>query len=224
MNTDIRNRPDYASLVVHLEPGEALVAEPGAMMASSASLKPTTNIPGGIFGAAKRAIAGESVFQVTWAAGTTPADLHLAPPMPGDIVAVPVDGRSIVVQRGGWMASTKGVTLDAKWGGAKGWLSGEGLVLLRVGGEGTAWLCSYGAIEERTVDGSWRVDTSHVVAFDETLEWNVERVGGWKATFLSGEGLVVSFRGKGRVWFQTRSAPTLAGFLHPFRRVRPKRG
>jgi uncharacterized protein (TIGR00266 family) len=221
MRTEIRKRPDFASLVVDLDPGDAIVAEPGAMMASSGGLTPTTNIPGGLFGAAKRMLAGESVFQVTWKAAKA-SSLHLAPPMPGDVVEVALDGRPVLVQRGSWMASTPGVGIEARWGGIKGLVAGEGLVLLGLTGQGTAWLASYGAIEERHVDGVWKVDTSHVVAFDESLEWGVERVGGWKATLFSSEGLVVGFRGRGRVWFQTRSAPTLAGFLHPFRRIQPK--
>lgn len=221
MRAEIQHRPDFASVVVDLEAGDAIVAEPGAMMASSGGLQPTTNIPGGLFGAAKRMLAGESVFQVTWKA-SAPSSLHLAPPMPGDVVEVPIDGHSLMVQRGAWMASTPGVMIEARWGGLKGFVAGEGLVLMGLKGQGTAWLCSYGAIELRQVEGTWKVDTSHVVAFDDSLQWNVERVGGWKATLLSGEGLVVSFRGTGRVWFQTRSAPTLAGFLQPFRRVKPK--
>ncbi len=221
MQSEIRHRPDFASVRFAMAKGESVQAEPGAMMGMSGGLKPTTNIPGGLLGAAKRALAGESVFLVTWTAEGADETLHLAPPMPGDIVAIPVEA-PLVVQRGGFLAATNGVSLDAQWAGAKGFFSGEGLVMLRATGSGTLWLGSYGAISEREVDGVWRVDTGHIVAFDATLTWSVTRVGGWKSTFLSGEGLVVEFRGKGRVWFQTRSADTLAGFLHPFRRIRPK--
>ena len=61
------------------------------------------------------------------------------------------------------------------------------------------------------------VDTSHIVGFEDTLSYNVGRVGGMKSLFLSGEGLVCNFTGRGRLWFQTRNAPALASFLNPFR-------
>ena len=83
-------------------------------------------------------------------------------------------------------------------------------------------MSSYGAISKVDVAGSYQIDTTHVVAFDESLQWNVTKVGGIKSLFLSGEGMVVNFTGTGRVWFQTRSAPNLPSFLHPFRKVKPK--
>lgn len=222
MDATVKNRPDYASLHVVLARGEQIVTETGAMMGMSPELKLESNLKGGLLAAAKRALTGESLFLNTYTATADGQRLDLAPAAPGDVEHVRLDGDALVVQRGSYLASTPGVTADAKWTGAKGFFSGEGLVMLRCSGHGELWLSSYGAIAQLEVDGSYQVDTSHVVAFDESLEWHVTKVGGVKSLFLSGEGLVVQFAGRGRVWYQTRSAPSLASFLHPFRRVKPK--
>ena len=69
--------------------------------------------------------------------------------------------------------------------------------------------------EQVEVDGAYVVDTGHVVAFEGKLRYNLKRVGGWKSTFLSGEGLVLEFNGKGTVWLQTRNLGTLIGWISP---------
>ena len=66
MKHEIRNKPDYASLHVHLDEGESVVTESGAMMGMDPALKMETNMQGGLLGAAKRAMGGESVFLNTY--------------------------------------------------------------------------------------------------------------------------------------------------------------
>lgn len=222
MESVVKNRPDYASLHIVLANGEQILTETGSMMGMHPQLKLESGMKGGLFAAAKRALSGESFFVNTYTATADGQRLDLAPSAPGDVEHVKLDGNALIVQRGAFLASTTGVSCDAKWTGAKGFFSGEGLIMLRCAGNGDLWLSSYGAIAKVDVDGSYQVDTTHVVAFDEGLQWNVTKVGGMKSLFLSGEGLVVQFTGKGRVWYQTRSAPNLASFLHPFRRVKPK--
>jgi uncharacterized protein (AIM24 family) len=59
----------------------------------------------------------------------------------------------------------------------------------------------------------YKIDTGHIVAFEEGIGWQVNKVGGWKSTILSGEGLVATFTGPGKLWMQTRSAAALVGWL-----------
>ena len=119
-----------------------------------------------------------------------------------------------------YLCSTPGITVDSKWGGAKSFFGGEGLFMLKCSGQGDMWMSSYGAIHEITVENTYVVDTAHIVAFDETLTFNVRSVGGMKSLFFSSEGLVCEFSGRGRLWIQTRNAPAIASFLHPFRRMK----
>lgn len=221
MRTEIRNRPDYASLHVLLDEGESIVTEAGAMMGMDPALKMETNMQGGLFGAAARMLGGESVFMNTYTATGPGQRLDLAPSAPGDLVEVPTSG-TLLIQRGSYCACTPGIEVSAKWGGAKSFFAGEGLVMLSASGEGTVWISSYGAIEAIEVRDSYVVDTGHIVAFDSTLEYTLRKVGGMKSLFLSSEGIVCEFRGQGRLWIQTRNAPALASFLNPYRTVKSK--
>lgn len=223
MRHEIRNRPDYASLHLELDTGDAVVTEAGAMMAMDTELDLQTNLQGGFMAAAKRALGGESLFLNTYTATADAQRLDVAPATPGDLVHVEVaPGRELTVQRGSFCACTPGVELDSSWGGAKTFFGGEGLIMLKARGSGDLWLASYGAIHEVDVEGEYTVDTGHIVAFEDTLTFDLRKSGGLKSLFLSGEGIVCAFRGRGRLWMQTRSAPALAGILHPFRRVQRK--
>jgi uncharacterized protein (TIGR00266 family) len=222
MEFEIKNSPDFASLHVVLAAGEQVVTERGAMMGMSPELKMETNMKGGLLGAAKRALGGESVFLNTYTATGDGQRLDIAPASPGDMRHVHLDGGAVMVQSGSYCACTPGVTVDSKWGGAKTFFAGEGLFMLKCSGTGELWMSSYGAIHEVDVEGSYIVDTTHIVAFEESLTFSIRKVGGMKSLFFSSEGLVCEFKGKGKVWFQTRSASSLAAYLHPFRMIKPK--
>ncbi len=223
MDFEIRNKPDFASLHVRLDSGEQVVTEAGAMMGMSPELEMKTNMQGGLMGAAKRALGGESVFLNTYTATAAAQRLDVAPSSPGDLEHIQLQTSAVMVQSGSYCANTPGVTVDTKWGGAKTFFGGEGLLMLRCHGSGDLWISSYGAIHAVDVSGSYTVDTGHIAAFEESLSFKVRKVGGMKSLFLSGEGLVCEFTGQGRLWFQTRNAPALASFLHPFRRIKPKK-
>ena len=222
MQFEIQNKPDFASLHVVLDEGEQIVTESGAMMGMSPDIDMKTNMKGGLFAAAKRFVGGESIFLNTYTATAAGQRLDIAPASPGDMEHLSLSGPAVMVQSGSFCASTNGVTLDTKWGGAKTFFGGEGLVMLKCSGQGDLWFATYGAIHPVDVDGSYIVDTGHIVAFEESLSFNIRKVGGLKSLFFSGEGLVCHFSGTGRLWLQTRNVPALASFLHPFRRVKPK--
>jgi uncharacterized protein (TIGR00266 family) len=222
MDFEIRNKPDFACLKVMLANGDKVVTETGAMMGMSVGLKMETNMQGGLFAAAKRALGGESVFLNTYTATADGQRLDVAPSAPGDMEHIALNNSSVIVQRGSFCACTPGVTVDSKWQGAKGFFAGESAIMLNCHGTGDLWISSYGAIHPVDVKGTYIVDTSHIVAFESTLTYKVRSVGGVKSLFFSSEGMVCEFTGHGKLWFQTRSAPNLAAFLHPFRRVKPK--
>ena len=96
----------------------------------------------------------------------------------------------------------------------KGFFSGESLFLIKASGNGDIWFSSYGAILEIPVNGSYIVDTGYIVAFEDTLNYNVEMLGGLsfkslKTSIFGGEGLVCRFSGQGKLWIQTRHLGSL---------------
>ena len=163
----------------------------------------------------RRTLGGESFFvnDFTSAGGGLVA---VAAALPGDLTLARLDGsRAVLVQSGSWIASDPSVDVDSKWGGGKTFFSGEGLILLRCNGSGDLLMSSYGAIRftELAQGETMTLDTGHVVAFDDSVQYSVRKAGSWKSTILGGEGLVTDFTGPGRVWLQTRSSLDLVQWL-----------
>ncbi|MFC7130057.1 TIGR00266 family protein [Haloferax chudinovii] len=217
MDHSIEYRPSFALLTVSLDAGESVRSEAGAMVSYSDGIDIETNAKGGLFGSLKRSVlGGESFFQNTFSARQA-GEISLAPPLPGDIVHHGLADETLYVQSGSYLASDPALDLDTSFGGAKTFFGSEGLFLLKLTGTGDCFLSSYGAIHEVELDDGERytVDTGHIVAFDETTDFSVERVGGLKSTLFSGEGLVCTFTGPGTVWTQSRSMDSFLSWLIP---------
>lgn len=223
MRYELLDKPDFGMVKITFDqPGETMLTEAGAMVSRDAGLEMKTNMQGGLMAAAKRKmLGGESLFQNTFTATQPMQTLYLAPGPEGDLDVLEMDGtQPVFLQSGAWMASSPSVTLDTKWGGAKGFFSGAGLFLLKCEGTGPLFFNCYGGLHAVDVgQAGYICDTSHIVGFTAGLDYRVTRVGGLKSLFFSGEGLVCEFRGQGRLWISTRNAASLATFLHPFRRV-----
>ena len=202
---------------VALERGESVRAESGAMVSMSGGVDVETKMQGGLLASLARSVLSqESFFQNTFTAVRGPGEVTFAPSLPGDIRIREMDGESIILQSGAYLASDPAIQVETKWGGAKTFFSREGLFLLRAYGKGTLLFSSYGAIVDVEVPPSgYVVDTGHLVAFEPTLQWDVQRVGGMKSLLLSGEGLVCKFRGAGKLWLQTRSFDSFLGEILP---------
>lgn len=217
MEHEILYRPAFSLLKVNLSSGESLSAEAGSMVSMSPSIQMETSMKGGMFGALKRSVlGGESLFINTFNAQSG-GEITLSPVLPGDIEMVNLENQTIYVQSTSYLASTPGIEVDTKWGGAKTFFSGEGLFLLKVSGTGKLFMSSYGAIHTKDLESgeSYIVDTSHMVAFTEGVGYNVKRVGGLKSTLLSGEGLVVELTGPGKVLMQSKSTGAFLSWLIP---------
>jgi uncharacterized protein (TIGR00266 family) len=218
MQIDIRYQPSYSLAIVRLEPEESIQAESGAMVSMTTNLAIDTGMKGGVLGALTRTVlGGETLFANTFTARGGPGEITLAPSLPGDITTLTLGGQTLYIQSGSFLAGAPALELDVKWGGARTFFGSEGLFLLRASGRGPVVLCSYGAIHKVPLDGrsSYICDTGHVVAFTEGLSFGVRRVGGWKSTLLSGEGLVCEFRGTGDLYLQTRSTQAFLSWLIP---------
>jgi uncharacterized protein (TIGR00266 family) len=216
MQTEIMYGPAYAAAKVTLTRGEAVRAEAGAMLAMTAGVEIETSTQGGFMRGLKRSLGGESFFMNTFTAQEDGAEVYFAPPLAGDIITWTMQ-KPLLVQSGSYLASSAGVEVDSKWGGKKTFFSREGLVVLRVSGSGELVLSSYGAIHGVDLASGQRltVDTGHMVAWEEGVQYDVRKVGGWKSTMLSGEGLVCDVTGPGRVYLQTRSQDAFLSWLIP---------
>jgi len=220
---EISQRPDFALITVKLQPGQKVFAEPSAM----ASMDPTITLQAGFKGGLKRtlgrALGGESLIINTFTAPGAPGEVTFAAGQPGDAAYYRLKGGALYLQRGAFMLHSEGVDLTGKWQGAKGFFSGQGLVLLKASGNGDLFFNSYGAILQVDVTDQYIVDTGYIVAFEDTLQYRVSvlpglRAGGTlKTLFFGAEGLVCQFSGQGRVWIQTRHVHPFLAWVNPFR-------
>jgi uncharacterized protein (TIGR00266 family) len=224
MQNTIEYGPAYAMATVDLEAGEAVTVEAGSMVGMSDGLEIKTHIggnKGGFFGALvnfflaliRKFLGGETLFVNTYSppAGQS-GQVLVAPALSGDIIQYPLDGtRTLMVQGSSYLASSGDVVVKTKFGGLKSLFSGEGAFWLRCSGTGNLWVNCYGAIHEIDVQGSHIVDTGHVVAFEDSLDYKIKGSGGLKATLLSGEGLTMHFKGNGKLYIQSRN---LGGLIH----------
>lgn len=222
MQTTIEFAPSYALLTVALSPGESIKAEPGAMVAQQGVELKTGGGGGGVFGGLRRMMGGESFVINTFTAGGGGGQVNLAPATPGDIGEFPLTpGKNLFIQSGSFLACTENVQTDAQFQGFRGFFSGESLFFLRAYTEreaGSVFYNSYGAVKQLPVTPGQElvVDTGHLVAFTDDVDYSIGKVGGLRSMLVGGEGLVMRFRGNGQVWVQTRNLSSLAGKLIPF--------
>lgn len=218
MKVEIRYQPSYALAMVALDKGETIQTESGAMVGMSPDLELETAATGGLLKSLGRSLfGGESFFLNTYTAKKQGDSVALAPPLPGDIAVIELDGEELLVQSGSYLASSAGINVDTKWSGAKTFFGGEGLIMLRVSGKGMLIVSSYGAIHpiELAEGQSYVIDTGHLVTFQAHMKYEVKKVAGWKSTLFSGEGLVAELTGPGKLTLQSRSQDSFLSWLIP---------
>ncbi|MBD2744635.1 TIGR00266 family protein [Coleofasciculus sp. FACHB-1120] len=222
---EIEHSPAYASLRLDLQANQTVLVESGAMAAMDTCIKMKSKVKGGLMQGIGRMLGGESLFLSEFTAEGRAGQLYVSPGVPGDIQHYYLSGNGLMVQSSGFVAANPNVEIDTKFQGFKGFFSGESLFLLRATGQGDIWFSSYGAIVEIPVAGDYVVDTGYIVAFEDSLQYKVEMLGGLsfkglRTGILGGEGLVCRFQGKGRLWIQSRELYALVNFLNPFRPVK----
>jgi len=227
MQHEIKYSPAFAMAELTLTPGESVNVEGGSMVGMSSNMKISTSLGGtrrGFFGRIlaffaaliRKVFGGETMFLNNYTPEGGPGTVLVAPALTGQIIHYPIrSGQNLYIQSSSFLASTPGIRIKTRWGGLKSLFGGEGLALLYASGDGDLFVNSYGDIEEIDVNGEYVVDTGHVVAFEESLEWKVGKVGGLKSTLLSGEGLVSRFRGRGKLYIQTHNLGAIVQWLTP---------
>lgn len=210
MDIELLHRPGNTAARILLQEGEVCTTESGAMIAMSGNMDITTSThkkgKGGILKAIKRMVAGESLFLNHFEPKGGSGELWLGTALAGDMVSLTLDNESLIVQGSSFLACEEGIDIDLGWQGFKSILSGESVFWVNLKGQGKIVLSSFGAIYPIEVDGDYIVDTGHIVAFNETLDFSITKAGSsWLHSIIGGEGLVCKFSGKGTVWCQSHN-------------------
>ncbi|WP_312264624.1 TIGR00266 family protein [Rivihabitans pingtungensis] len=219
---------DLQFVEVELDPGEAAVGEAGAMMYMQDGVSMDTVFGDGsaqeggwmgkLFGAGKRLLTGESMFTTVFVnEGQGKKRVAFAAASPGKIVPVHLRelGGALLAQKDAFLCAAKGVSLGIAFQrrlGA-GLFGGEGFILQKLEGDGYVFLHAGGALVEKQLKAGevLRVDTGCVVAFQPSVDFDIEYVGKLKSALFGGEGLFfATLTGPGHVWLQSLPFSRLA--------------
>ena len=209
---------DIQVVEIGLDPGEGVRAEAGAMLYMEDGIEMQTSTGGGMFSGFKRMLTGESFFITTFLYnGATKGHVAFGAPYPGKVI--PLDlatvGGSFMVQKDGFLCAARGVEIEiafTKRIGA-GIFGGEGFILQRLSGQGLAFVHAGGTILKRELKSGerLRVDTGCLVAFAESVDYDIQMVGGFKNALFGGEGLfIATLQGPGTVYLQSLPFSRLA--------------
>ena len=219
---------------VRLKPGQEIYAEAGKMLYKTPNVSWETRMSGDslgqkIWGAVKRKLMGESLF-MTYFRAASPGEVGFAGNYPGRIQVFELNaGQSVLVQRDSFLFAETSVQLNialVKKLGA-GFFGGEGFILQRLTGPGTVFIHGGGDFIEFTLSPGemLQVDTGCIVAFDETVNYDIQFVGGIKTAIFGGEGIfLASLQGPGRVIVQSMTLEKMRRELMPFKSGGDERG
>jgi len=212
---------------VELDPGEAIIAEAGAMNYYEEGIEFETKMGDGadadqgllgkLWGAGKRAITGESVFLTHFSNhGSAKARAAFAAPFPGSIVALDMSelGGEVICQKDSFLCAAKGTSIGIAFQkrlGA-GFFGGEGFILQRLRGDGLAFVHAGGTVVRKELKNqTLMVDTGCIVGFTQGIEYDIKLSSGLKSMFFGGEGLFLAeLKGEGSVWLQSLPFSRLA--------------
>jgi len=197
-------------LVVNLEQGEKITAESGAMTYMDPNIEVhTRKREKSLLGSIGLAIFGRQSFWVNdYTASNGPGEVAFVSAPVGDIETLEVKpNQGYVIQKSAYIASTENINLNVKWEGFTKGLFGQGLFMIKVTGDGSLFINTFGAIDKHTLKPGQTlvVDNFHLVAFSDTCNYKVTRFGGLKETLLGGEGLVTRITGPGDIYIQTKN-------------------
>lgn len=213
-------------LEVVLDPGEEVISTHGELswMSPNLQMSQTTSTGGrhGLLAGLKRIAGGGGLFLTRYAASGGQAMVAFAAKLPGRIFPVEVaPGAGFLVHRHGWLCATPGVTptvgLQQTFRG--GLWGGDGFVLERLEGQGTAWVELAGEITtyELAPGQSLLVHPGHVGVFQESVSFQITRVPGISNILFGQDGYhLVALSGPGTVWLQSMPLPVLAAALAPY--------
>ncbi|HEV2246842.1 MAG TPA: TIGR00266 family protein [Terriglobia bacterium] len=207
-------------LEVSLDAGEAVISEAGELSWMTSSIQMTTHTQfgggGGFFGALKRVAGGGSLFMTQYQAGGAPGTVSFATKLPGHIVPVEVGpGQEYLIHRHGFLCGTPQIQISVGFQQSlgAGIFGGEGFLLQRVSGMGTAWLELSGELvmKELQPGENLRVHPGHVGAFQAGVSFQIVTVPGIKNMLFGGDGIfLASLTGPGKIWLQTLPIARLA--------------
>ncbi|SHF65168.1 TIGR00266 family protein [Mariniphaga anaerophila] len=223
---------DIQYVEVELDPDETVIAEAGAMLYMKQDIEfvtkmgdgsePEKGLFGKLLSAAQRKLTGESIFITHFThRGTGKSHVAFAAPYPGTIVPIDLEkmGGTIITQRDAFLCAALGTKISLHFNQklGSGFFGGEGFILQKLQGDGTAFIHAGGTLIEYELNNeTLKVDTGCVVGFQNGIDFNIQRAGNLKSMVFGGEGLfLATLSGTGTVWLQSMPISKLINQLSP---------
>ena len=209
-------------VICYPEIGQTLCTQSGAMSWMSPNMQMQTNSGGGIKKALGRLFSGDSIFMNEYTPQGGNGMIAFASSFPGSIIPFEItNGNGIIVQKSGFLAMEKGLNLSVFFQKSlgRGFFGGEGFIMQRISGEGTAFVEIDGYCKEYTLAAgeSIIVDTGYLAAMSETCTMDIQTVKGIKIALFGGEGLFnTRITGPGKVYIQSMPIINTAQRLIPY--------
>jgi uncharacterized protein (TIGR00266 family) len=207
------------SVDVYLSQGESVFTESGGMAWMRGDIEMKTGTKGGLMAGLGRKLAGESLFMTTYTCKSSEGMIVFTPEAPGKVLDFQLQpGQSLICQKDAFMCAESSVKLEMHFRkklGA-GLFGGEGFILQKITGPGTAFLEIPGEVREYTLAAGemMQVDPGHIALFEPMVNYDITTVKGLKNVLFSGEGLfLATLTGPGRIWLQSLPLSNLAGKL-----------
>lgn len=224
---EAQNKSGFPLVEITLNKGDRLHIQRGSMVYRSPSVTLNAQLNansggfGGLLKAAARAMASNESMFVTEA--TSNADggiVAIAPSAPGDVMALQCGPEQYCLNDGAFLAldGTAGYNVEAvkNIGGACFGRTG-GFFIMKTHGTGMLLIEAFGTIREIQLNNeSLTIDNGHVVAWSQSLDYHIHTDSGWLQSIGTGEGLVNTFTGTGKVYVQSLNIETFAGVLQPY--------
>ena len=199
------------------QPGESMYTQSGGMSWMSEGVSMDSNMRGGLGKSLGRMFSGESIFMATYRAERPGASIAFASTVAGEVLPVDIGAcGGLIAQKGAFLCAQNSVELSVAFTKklSAGLFGGEGFILQDIHGSGMAFLEIDGnKVEKVLAPGEvLKVETGNVVAFEKTVNYEIETVKGLKNIFFGGEGLFLTkLTGPGRVILQTQNFNEFAG-------------
>jgi uncharacterized protein (TIGR00266 family) len=220
MNYNIigKNMP---AVKIRLSLDEKLYTQSGALLWMDRGIEMNSNMQGGFLKSVGRMFSGASLFLINYVCNAESAELCLGGAMPGTLLDFDLMNSSLICQKSSFLCAQPTVALDTIFNKrlSSSFFGGEGFILQKLSGSGKAFIQSFGDLEKRELSAGQEllVDTGHLVAFEESVSYEIEMLKGFKNILFGGEGLFLAkLRGPGTVYLQTMTAKDLAGAIIPF--------
>jgi uncharacterized protein (TIGR00266 family) len=212
----------FPTLEVQLTRGESVFTEAGGMAWMSQGIEMSTNTRGGLMAGLGRALAGESLFMVTYACSAKSGSVTFTPEAPGRILDMELaPGQSLICQKDTFMCAEQSVRIEMHFNkrlGA-GIFGGEGFILQKITGPGRVFLAIPGEVYERNLAGGEKllIDPGHIAMFEPSVSYDINMVKGLKNVIFAGEGLfLATLTGPGKIWLETMPISNLADKIRKY--------